>query len=86
MGANIQKQELHTLAALSGIKSIYLHLITNFTGTTVDEYLEDLCRRFPEVSIYASGEGVSRVERNFSNLRLLRSDKAIYDFIEEFRP
>ncbi len=81
LGGNIAKKELQELSNLPGLKAIYLHLITNFTGLGVDDYLEDICRSFNDKQIVASGTGIRSVQRSFVNLRLLRSDEEIRAFI-----
>lgn len=81
LGADIRKDELLQIAGLPHIHSIYLHLITNFTGLTADEYLEELSRAFPGKQILASGEGIKDVQRNFVNVRLLKNDMQINNFI-----
>lgn len=81
LGPNIGKEELIRISALPHIAYLYLHLITNFTGFTVDEYLADIGRALPEKKIFISGEGINGVQRNFVNVQLLRTDQQIYDFI-----
>lgn len=81
LGVNISKNELLQLNQLESVNHIYIHLITNFTGMYTDDYLEEICRQFPDKKILASGEGISQVQRSFTNLTLLNSEKKIYDFI-----
>lgn len=83
LGANIRKHEIALVTSLHEIDYIYLHLITNFTGMYVDDYLEDICRQFAGKTIVASGAGIRDAQRSFVNLKLLRSDRQIYDFIEK---
>ena len=47
LGTNVRKNELEQLSGLPSLRYVYLHLITNFTGLFVDEYLEEVCRIFP---------------------------------------
>lgn len=81
LGTNITLQELETVASLRGINQIYLHLITNFTGFSLEDYYEELCTRFRDKKIIASGMGALPPQRTFTNLRVLRSDREIYDFV-----
>lgn len=83
LGASITKEVIKQFTENEEMKYLFLHLITNFTGWDADVYFEDLCRSFPHKQIIASGAAVHRVERNFVNLRLLKSDKEIYEFIEK---
>lgn len=81
IGTNVDKDEILELSALSAVGYIYFHLITNFTGMQADDYLEEMCRSFPGKKIYASGEGIRQVQRDFVSLRLLKSDREVYAFI-----
>ena len=83
LGASITKEVIKQFTENEEMKYLFLHLITNFTGWDADVYFEDLCRSFSHKQIIASGAAVHRVERNFVNLRLLKSDKEIYEFIEK---
>jgi len=85
MGPNSEQADIRQLGALPTVQSIYLHLVTNFTGLLVDDYLEEMCRLFPGKRILASGEGIKSVQRTFTNLTLLRSDHSIYEFIDGVR-
>jgi len=59
-----------------------MHLLTNFTGLETDDYFENVCTRFTNKRIVASGEGIQKCQRNFTNLTLLKSDQQIYNFIK----
>lgn len=85
LGANIKLADLHEAAQVPGIRALYLHLITNFTGISIDDYFAMLCKTFPEKTIYASGKGIEQSQRNFVQLHLLRCDEEIYRFIENGR-
>jgi DNA-binding transcriptional MerR regulator len=61
---------------------LFLHLITNFTGFEADDYLEKLCRSFPDKMVAASGVSVQDAKREFVNLKLLKSDAEIRRFIQ----
>ena len=65
------------------MKFIYLHLLTNFTGFDVDDYLEEICKKFPDKMVVVSGEGIRKSQRDFVNLTRLESDTQIYDFIRK---
>ena len=58
LGSNILKSEVVEAASVSGIRYLYLHLITNFTGLYADDYLEEICRSLPDKKILASGQGI----------------------------
>ncbi len=85
LGTGIQRDELKDFNKFSSIKYIYLHLITNFTGITVDEYLEDICQTFPHKKVIASGEGLREVQFKCDNLQVLKTDRQVNEFINEIR-
>jgi len=80
LGENISKLEIINVVAKQP-KWIYLHLITNFTGVSVEDYIEDICLSFPDKKIIASGGGITDVQRTYVNFQLLKTDKEIRDFI-----
>lgn len=82
LGTNIKLQQLEEVGKQEGIEYIFTHIITNFTRFEIDDYLELLCRSFPNKKIVASGAMVQNATRSFTNLRLLNSDEAIYTFIK----
>lgn len=82
LGKNIKLADLKEAAKLPGIRYLYLHLITNFTGFHIDDYFENLRKTFPDKTIFASGKGIEHSERSFVGLRLLRRDDQIHQFIQ----
>ena len=48
----------------------------------MDDYFEKLCKAFADKKIIASGTSVFGLQRNFTNLTVLKSDEAIHQFIE----
>ena len=82
VGSNISKEEILPLTSLKGIEYIYLHLITNFTGMQTDDYMETICNAFPDKNIIASGEGIIKLEKSFSNLQALKTEQQIHNFIQ----
>lgn len=82
LGPNIELPIVQQVASLPGIRYIYLHLITNLTGSFLDDYFEQVCRLFPDKRIIASGAGTSGGQRTFANLTVLKSDREIHEFVE----
>ena len=83
LGANTSFEELEQVVSVTGIKKIYIHLITNFTGLQLDEYMENLCRKFSNTQVLLSGEGFRSLQRQFTNMKHLKSEKEIYNFFLE---
>lgn len=82
LGANSKLEDLEEVARISGIRYLYLHLITNFTGINIDDYFESLRKAFPDKIIIASGRSIEQSQRSFVNFHLLRRDDEIYQFIQ----
>ena len=82
LGSNVPLDILKPFAAIEKVQYLFLHLITNFTGFTVDDYFEKLCKAFPKKTIIATGQAVMGLQRSFTNLRVLKKDEAILQFIK----
>jgi MerR family transcriptional regulator, light-induced transcriptional regulator len=83
LGKDIKLIDLKEAAKIEGIKYLYLHLVTNFTGLFVDDYFENLRKTFPDKKIFASGKGIEQSQRSFVDIKLLRTDKEIHQFIQQ---
>jgi len=82
LGSNVKLDILKPFAQNNNVEYLFLHLITNFTGFTVDDYFEKLCKAFPNKKIIATGNAVFASQRNFVNLSILRNDQVIHQFIK----
>jgi hypothetical protein len=83
LGSNVKMDLLKQFASAQQITHLFLHVITNFTGFILDDYFESICKTFPDKTVVASGAAVFSVQRNFTNLTLLKSDEAIYRFVQK---
>lgn len=83
LGTNSKLEDISEVVRIPGIRFLYLHLITNFTGISIDDYFERLRKTFPEVHIVASGKGIEQSQRTFVNFDLLRRDEDIYRFMDK---
>ena len=81
VGSNVKLQHLQKFESDNSIRHLFLHIITNFSGLGIDDYLEKLCTTYPNKQIVASGSAIQQAQRSFLNLMPLQSDRAIYDFI-----
>ncbi|ANE49510.1 MerR family transcriptional regulator [Flavisolibacter tropicus] len=82
LGSNIKLQQVKEIVQQNPIEYIFTHIITNFTRFEIDDYFELLCQALPGKTIVASGASTLAATRTFVNLRLLKSDEAIYAFIK----
>jgi DNA-binding transcriptional MerR regulator len=60
---------------------VFIYLITNFTKFDIDDYLQRICKAFPNQKIIAAGKSIIPAQRNHVNLRLLKTDEEIKSFI-----
>ena len=81
LGGNIKISQLTKFLEDNSIPYFFLHVLTNFSGFEIDDYLEKLCTTYPHKKIIASGSGIQPAQRAFLNLMPLKSDKDIYGFI-----
>ena len=81
MGSNVKMDQLHKFKTDENIRFFFMHIITNFTGLEIDDYLESLCKTLPDKKIAASGSSIQSMQRSFLNLIPLKSDEEIYRFI-----
>src|SRR5688572_17361008 len=77
LGANINSGELEEVISATGITKIYIHMITNFTGMDLEEYLETICKKFYSSQVLISGEGFRNLQRQFTNVNYLKSEQEI---------
>ena len=85
LGTNVKVDDLKEAAQLAGIRFLYVHLITNFTGVHIDDYLEGMRKAFPDKIIFASGKGIEQSQRTFVQVHLLRRDEEIRNMIKEYK-
>ncbi len=83
LGSNVSKDLLKQVTHKEDVSYLFLHMITNFTGWEADLFFEDLCRSFQNKTIVATGTVTHQMQRSFTNLKLLKNDKAVYDFINQ---
>lgn len=80
-GSNVKPEEVESIIALPAIHYLYIHVNAGNIDFDADEYFESLCKKFGNKKIIASGKGIQNMQRNFTNLELLKSDEEIYAFI-----
>lgn len=85
LGKSVTLEVLNQFKDNKEIRFFFLHLLTNLTQMDPEVYLEELVRRFPDKKIIGSGTAIHGVQRQFTNVRLLLSDKEIMEFIEKGR-
>ena len=81
LGCNVSWKKIKNLIDREEIKIIYIHIITFLSRFEVDEYLEQLCKAFPQKKVVVSGAAMQGAQRSFVNLQVLKSDEAIHKFM-----
>jgi MerR family transcriptional regulator, light-induced transcriptional regulator len=81
LGSNAKLDVLQQFTGNPNLGYLFLHQITNFSHYDADDYFEVLTKTFPGKKVVATGTIVQEVQRTFTNLSLLKSDKEIIDFI-----
>lgn len=81
LGCNVAWRKIRNLIDRPEIKVVYIHIITFLSRFEVDEYLEELCKAFPQKKIVVSGAAVQGAQRTFLNLQVLKNDADIHKFI-----
>jgi DNA-binding transcriptional MerR regulator len=82
LGVNIDKEIIKQFIGNDQVEYLFLHLISNLAGWDADVYFEELCKSFPGKKIIITGTAVHQLQRKFTNLILLKSDKEVYQFIQ----
>jgi MerR family transcriptional regulator, light-induced transcriptional regulator len=82
LGVNINKKIIKQFIGNDQVEYLFLHLVSNFTGWDADVYFEELCKSFSGKKIIITGTAVHQLQRKFTNLILLKSDKEVYQFIQ----
>lgn len=80
-GINISIREIAEVCQKLNPTTLYFHLITNFTKTSIDNYLDELSSKFPGKKIVMSGPLFGFVKNCFPNCTILRSAEENMKFI-----
>ncbi|GAC1420029.1 MAG: hypothetical protein NVS1B13_19090 [Flavisolibacter sp.] len=81
LGLNLKASDMKVVCETRHINTIYMHILTNFTGMDTEDYLRQLCLTLPEINIFVSGEGIQKIQSPNTQLRLLQSDQQIQDLM-----
>jgi hypothetical protein len=73
---------LQQLNAATTFSFVYIHLLTNFTGTTVEKYFETLAASFSGLRFIVAGDGVKNYNSTLKNITVLKSEKQIRSYLE----
>ena len=81
-GCSVYLKTLEFFCSQKKADVLYFHLITNFTKQSIDNYLKQICKTFPDKLIVMSGPATSQVTITLPNLKLLTSLQLQVDFIQ----
>lgn len=82
VGCNTSVDVLKQLISHKKIAAIYFHPITNFTGHSCQEYIENLSLQFKDCTIIMAGPLTRFVEAVSENIKLLKSEDEMFAFLK----
>lgn len=85
LGPNISMEDLQYCIRKQPITHLYFHMITNFTGKTCDEMVNELSHQFPHLTLIASGPMVHKLNCKNPNLICLHSMEQFLQFPIDFK-
>ncbi|HNP24069.1 MAG TPA: MerR family transcriptional regulator [Panacibacter sp.] len=80
-GTNISIREIAEVCVKFNPATLYFHLVTNFTKTSIDDYLNELSSKFPGKKIVMSGPLSGLVKNCFPRCTILRSPEENMQYI-----
>ena len=85
LGTNTSISDISLCVEQRGVTHLYFHLITNLTGKTLNEFVEELQILFPTIKIIASGPYTKNLSLNSPNLICLKSMEEMILFPINFK-
>lgn len=82
MGSNIAADELAYCVDNRKITHLYFHIITNLSGKTLNEVVQELLNKFPKQKLVISGVLAKGITISSDNLTLLKSLEAMLAYPE----
>jgi DNA-binding transcriptional MerR regulator len=79
-GTNVPLKDIAYYCRYKNVKYIYCHIITNFVKLDINDYIDELCNSMTNQIIVISGPVVHSINREYPNLRLLRSFEDMLKF------
>jgi hypothetical protein len=72
-GCNVPLTAIEEYNKTASFSYLYFHVVTNLTGISADEYLNQISTKFPDKQIVMSGTQILQVTHVPNNVRLLHS-------------
>jgi MerR family transcriptional regulator, light-induced transcriptional regulator len=83
MGKNTSIESLQYYCERRPVTHLYVHLITNFTAYTAEDYVQQLIRIFPQKTIVAAGPAFKQIQQVSEKLVVLKSVKEMISYTQE---
>ncbi len=80
LGTNTTMEDLSYCIEKRQITHLYFHLITNLTGKTINELVEELLTQFPTIPLIVSGPLANQISISSPNLVCLQSIEEMLQF------
>lgn len=84
LGQHVSLDALTDYCSRKPADYLYTHIITHLQKQDPQEYVAALSARFPDKQIIISGSIMQSLQRNFLNVRILKTDEAMIAFSLEF--
>lgn len=84
LGQHVSLDTLTDYCSRKPADYLYTHVITHLQRVDVQEYVAELSGRFPDKQIVISGTVIQSPQRDFLNVRMLRTHEAMIAFSLEF--
>lgn len=81
LGMNTSIDVLKQFVSAKKISTFFFHPVTNFTGMTCQEYVDELSNQLPLQQIIMAGPLTRFISDIPPNVRLLKSEEAMYKFL-----
>lgn len=80
LGTNTTLEDLEYCVSKRQITHLYFHLITNLSGKTINELVEELLTKFPEIPLIISGPLANQISISSPKLVCLRTIEQMLEF------
>ncbi|OSZ79852.1 hypothetical protein CAP36_00885 [Chitinophagaceae bacterium IBVUCB2] len=82
-GINVQQQSVEYYLQHQPVSCVYTHVITKLTEDGTENYINWLCKKFPDKNITLSGPAGKCIEQIPPNLRIIRSVDEMITFAKK---
>jgi hypothetical protein len=85
LGQHVSLETLDAYCRSARVTHLYTHIITHLQRCDMDEYIAALSKKFHDKQIVIAGAVVQPMQRNFTNVKILRTDEDMAAFSSELK-